>query len=57
MLHVGTGHNNNCQIILKYTKSAKVCLPLLPPISDHMIIQLRGYFSFIFEYSRALSDV
>ena len=35
----------------------KVCLPLLPPISDHVIIQLRGYFSFIFKYSRALSDV
>ena len=45
MLHVGAGHNNNCQIILKYTKSAKVCLPLLPPISGHVIIQLRGYFS------------
>ena len=39
------------------TKSAKVCLPLLPPISDHVIIQLGGYFSLIFEYSRALSGV
>ena len=39
------------------TKSAKVCLPLLPPISEHVIIQLGGYFCFIFEYSRALSGV
>ena len=57
MLHIGAGHSNNCQIILNQTKSAKVCLPLLPPISDHVIIQLRGYSNFIFEYSRALSDV
>ena len=39
------------------TKSAKVCLPLLLPISDHVIIQLREYFTFIFAYSHALSDV
>ena len=57
MLHIGAGHNNNCQIILKYTKSAKFCLLLLPLISDLMIIQLRGYFGFYFKYSCALSSV
>ena len=34
-------------------KSAKVCLPLLPPISGHMIIQLEGHFCFDLECSRA----
>ena len=37
------------------TKSARVYLPLLPAISDHVIIQLGGYFSFIFEYSCVVS--
>ena len=39
------------------TKSAEVCLPLLPPISDQVITQLRGHFSFIFEYFQALGGV
>ena len=43
--------------VLDMIKSAKVCLPLLPPISEQVIIQLGGYFSFISEYSRALSGV
>ena len=45
------------QVINTQTKSAKICLPLLPPISGHVIIQLGGYFSFISEYSRAFSGV
>ena len=62
--------NNTGQNILSYNNSkakaithsiidkiGKVCLPLLSPISVHMIIQLVGYFSFNSEYSRAFSGV
>ena len=50
MIHLIYVENPRCthDIRSNRKKSAKVCLPLLPPISDHVIIQLRGYFSFIF---------
>ena len=34
----------------KLTKSANVCLHLLPPISDHVIVNLRGNSCAIFTH-------
>ena len=34
--------------LLQQTKSANVCLHLLPPISDHVIVHLRGNSCAIF---------
>ena len=34
-----------------------VCLPLLPPISGNIIIQLERYFRFVFEHSLARNGV